>query len=201
MRIFFKIISLVFHPIFVPLVGFLLLYSFSGIALYLPEDIFWLSIIVIVQFTILVPLALIYYLYWRNKISSIELSVRSERPLPLFLNLLSVSTNFMIFRYFSFSDIITNFFGVIVLVSALSMLISAFYKISLHMLAWGTMAGIIFAFSVKAGMELHFVLSVILLITGIVATSRLWLNEHNGSHIFLGWISSSALSFLVVTYF
>lgn len=201
MRIFFKSISVIFHPIFVPLVGFLLLYSFSGIALYLPEDIFWLSILVIVQFTILIPLSLIYYLYWRNKISSIELSVRNERPLPLFFNLISVTINFMIFRYFSFSEIITNFFGTIVLASALSFIISTMYKISLHMVAWGIMAGVIFAFSVEAGMELHFALSVILVITGVVATSRLWLNEHNYSQIAVAWIGSTLLSFFIITFF
>jgi len=201
MRIIYKGISIIFHPVFVPLIGFLLLYSLSGIDLYLSKDVFWFSVLVIFQFTVLIPLSLTYFLYWKNKISSVELSVRSERPIPLLINLLSVTTNFLVFRYFSFSGIITNFFGVIVIVSALSLLISLWYKISLHIIAWGTLAGVIFAFSLKSGMELHFVISIILLITAFVATARLWLKEHSNTQIATAWLSSIVLSFFIITIF
>jgi len=201
MRFVFRSISIIFHPVFVPLIGFLLLYILSGIDLYLPKDIFGFSILVIFQFTILIPLSLTYYLYWKNKISSVELSDRSERPLPLFINLISVAINFLIFRYFSFSEIITQFFGVIVISSSLSLLVSIWYKISLHLVAWGTLAGVIFAFSVKTGIELHFVLSSILLITAFVASARLWLNEHDNKEIIFAWLGSIVLSFLIITTF
>ena len=200
MSVFFRSISVIFHPIFVPLLGFLLLYSFSGFSLYIPKDTLWFFILVIVQFTIFFPLSILYYLYWRKKITSIELSERSERPLPLLLNLFSVAINFIIFKYFNFSDIISNFFGVIVLVSALSFFISKLYKISLHMMGWGALTGVILAFSVETGQELHFVLSVILLVTGVVATSRLWLKEHNNQQIAIAWSSSTLLSFFTIIF-
>lgn len=200
MRVLSLIISSIFHPAFIPLMGFLLLYYYSGYALYLPENIFWFSIVVIVQFTILIPIATVYLLYWRKKITSIELSVREERPLPLVITLISYAVCFLIFRYIQFPSIIVNFFAAVVLSAAFSMFVSLTYKISLHMVAWGTLAGVILAFSLRIGNDLHLLLSVILLTAGVVASARLWLQEHDLQQIVSAWLTAFALSFLIMTY-
>jgi len=200
MRVLSKIISILFHPIFVPTIGFLLLYSLSGYKLYFPEDVFWFSILIILQFTILIPLGFVYFLYSRQKINSIELSELKERPLPLMVNLISYSINFLVFKYLHFPDIIINFFFALVSVSAFSTLVSLKYKLSLHMFAWGSLSGIILAFALKIGLELHFLISISIIISAFVASARLWLNEHNYQQILLAWISSSIISFLVMTY-
>jgi len=200
MRVLSFILSSIFHPIFVPLLGFLLLYSFSGYTLYLPEDVFWFSVLVIVQFTILIPIGVIYFLYWRKKISSIQLSVREERPLPLVINLMSYAVSFVIFRYLNFPHIIVSFFGAIVVSATLAMLMSLTYKISLHMIAWGTLLGVVLAFALGIGKDLHFLVSLIILVTGFVATARLWLNEHDLKQIGYAWLSSSVVSFLIMIY-
>jgi hypothetical protein len=201
MRTLSKIISLFFHPVFVPLLGFLLLYSYSGYGIYLPESIFWFSILIIVQFTILVPVGAVYYLYWRKIISSIELSNREERPLPLIINLVSYAVNFLIFRYLNFPDIIISFFGAVVLASAFSMFVSLTYKLSLHMVAWGTLGGVILAFSLRVGIELHVLLSVTIILTALVASARMWLNQHNIQQISFAWVSSFIISFLLMIVF
>jgi len=198
MRILSLIISSIFHPTFVPLIGFLLLYSFSGYALYLPENIFWFSILVIVQFTILIPIGLVYFLYWRKVVTSINLSKREERPLPLVLTLISYSIAFLLFRYLQYPPIIVSFFAAIVLSSAVSMFVSLTYKISLHMMAWGTLAGAILSFALRINIELHFLLSVIVIVSALIAMARLWLNEHNLQQIASAWLLSFVLSFFVM---
>ena len=200
MRTLSLIISSLFHPTFIPLIGFLLLYSLSGYALYLPKDIFWFSIMVIVQFTILIPIGVVYYLYWRKKISSIELSNRNERPLPLVINLVSYAVSFLVFRYLHYPDLIVSFFAVVVVSAAFSMLVSLYYKLSLHMVAWGSLAGILFAISLRIGIGLHLLLSLVLILTAIIASARLWLNEHDLPQITWAWGASSVLSFLLMIY-
>lgn len=200
MRIIAFIISSIFHPAFIPLIGFLLLYNLTGYALYLPQSIFWFAILTIVQFTILVPVGSTYYLYWRKYISSVKLSNRAERPLPLTINLISYSINFAMFYYLNFPHIIINYFASIAIISALSMVISLYYKISLHMMAWGTLTGVILAFSLSIGLELHFLLSIIIVLTAIIASARLWLNEHTFPQVLYAWLSSSLLSFIVMKF-
>ena len=114
------------------------------------------------------------------------------------INLISYSFNFMIFRYLSFPNTIISFFGVIVLLSAFSMFVSLTYKFSLHMVAWGTLAGVILAFSLKIGIELHLLLSATIIVTALVASARLWLNQHNYHQIVSAWLSSTILSFIVM---
>ncbi len=200
MRTLSHIISSLFHPTFIPLIGFLLLYSLSGYALYLPKDIFWFSIMVIVQFTILIPIGVVYYLYWRKKISSIELSNRHERPLPLVINLVSYAVSFLVFRYLHYPTLIVSFFGVVVASAAFSMLVSLYYKLSLHMVAWGSLAGILLAISLRIGIGLHLLLSLVLILTAIIASARLWLNEHDLPQITWAWGTSSVLSFLLMIF-
>ena len=198
MRVLSLIISSIFHPVFVPLIGFLLLYFFSGYALYLSENIFWFSILVIVQFTILIPIGFVYYLFWRQKITSIDLSRQEDRPLPLIINLISYSIAFFIFRYLNYPHIIVSFLSAIVLASVFAMIVSFSYKISLHMIAWGTLAGTILAFALQINIELHFLISIIFLLTGLIASARLWLNEHNIQQITYAWSSSLIMAFIII---
>ena len=200
MRALSLTISSILHPAFIPLMGFLLLYYFSGYALYLPENVFWFSVLIIVQFTILIPIGTVYYLFWRKKITSIELSNREERPLPLVINLVSYSISFLVFRYLNFPDIIVSFFAAIVISAAFSMFVSLSYKISLHLVAWGTLLGVMLAFSLRIGLELHLLISLIILLSALVASARLWLNEHDLEQIIYAWISGALISFLIMTY-
>ncbi len=200
MRILSLIISSIFHPTFIPLIGFLLLYSLTGYAVYLPKDVFWFSIMVIVQFTILIPVGVIYFLFWRKKITSLELSNRQERPLPLVINLISYAVSFLVFRYLQYPSLIVNFFGVIVVSAAFSMIVSLYYKLSLHMVAWGTLVGVLISISVRMEIGLHLLVSLVLILTAVIASARLWLNEHDLPQVAWAWGTSSILSFLLMIF-
>lgn len=200
MRVLSLLISSIFHPAFVSLIGFLLVYSYSGYALYLSASVFWFSLLVIVQFTIIIPLAAVYFLYWRKYISSIELSVRQERPLPLVINLISYTICFFIFRWMHFPSIMIHFLAAIVVSAALSLMVSLKYKISLHMMGWGTLTGVMLAFALHLGLEMHFLLSGIILLSALVATARLWLNEHTLSQVTMAWGGAFFSSFLIMQY-
>lgn len=192
------IISSLFHPAFVPLLGFLMLYNFSGYALYLNENILWFSLLLIFQFTILIPISTVYYLYWKKKISSIELNELHERRLPLIINLICYTIAFYIFYYLNFPKIISSFFGALALSAALSMIVSLYYKISLHMIAWGALTGALFAYALNVGLEFHFYFSLLVLVSAIVASARLWLHAHDIKQILAGWFSAAILSFLAM---
>lgn len=200
MRFLALLISSFFHPAFVPLLGFLLIYMLSGYAFYLPEQTFWFSVVVIIQFTILIPIAGVYFLYWRKRISSIELNVLKERPLPLVINLVSYSVAYLIFRYLPFPKIIVNYFAVIVVTAGVSMVVSLNYKISLHAVGWGSLVGVLYALSLKIGIELHLMLSILIVSSAIIITARLWLKAHSWHEVYSAWLSSALIGFLGMTY-
>jgi hypothetical protein len=172
----------------------------SGYALYLPDQVFWFSVMLITNFTILIPIGVVYYLYWRKKISSIQLEVREERPLPLVINLISYSIAFLMFRYLQFPNIIVSYFAVIVIIAGLSLVVSLNYKISLHALAWGSLVGVIYALSQKVGVELHLILSILILLSALILSARLWLQAHIWHEIYTAWISSALIAYIGITF-
>ncbi|MBN2669113.1 MAG: hypothetical protein JXR60_07780 [Bacteroidales bacterium] len=201
MKTFSQTISAILHPAFVPLLGFLLLYYISGDALYLPPNIFWFTLLIIFQFTILIPFSILYFLYRIKKVSDFYLSKREERPLPLILTLISYAISYAIFRYFHYPHIIVSFFATVVIATAFSMFVSFTYKISLHSIAWGAVSGLCLALAYRYHIELHFIVSISFIISAIVALSRLFLDAHKPAEIYTGWASSFSLALYIMTFF
>lgn len=79
-----KILSIIFHPVFVTLYCMVTLYITTDIAdtLSTVDNILVFSLII--SFTIIVPCLAIWILYTRGKISDLNLSVRHERT-PIYL--------------------------------------------------------------------------------------------------------------------
>jgi len=190
-------LSSLFHPMWVPLAGFVLIYLLGGFTLFVPEAAFNFALIVIVQFTILIPLVSIYFLLWRKKISSVQLPLLKERPLPLLINLVSVALVFYILYKMGYPKMLVGFFVATALVSALAFFVSLFYKISLHMLAWGGITGIFVAFGFKTGLSLHLLISISVMISGLVASARLYLNAHVYHQVYIAWLVSASVAFIV----
>ena len=87
------------------------------------------------------------------------------------------------------------FSSVIVVLAIL--LISLFWKISLHMAGLGGISGLILMLSLIYTLDMTFYLSVLFLISGIVASARLVLKEHNLLQIATGYFTG----FLIVGIF
>ncbi len=78
-----RIISLVFHPVFMPLYGLIILLSAPTFLGYLPVEIKKILIIVVLVNNVLIPLALLPLYRLRNLISSYSIEDRRERIIPL----------------------------------------------------------------------------------------------------------------------
>ena len=68
------------------------------------------------------------------------------------------------------------------------MLVNIFWKISAHMVGIGGLLGIMITISSRLQINLHYLLIALVLIAGLVAFSRLKLNEHNSAQIYCGFL-------------
>ncbi len=200
MRFLSLSISSLLHPAFVPLLGFLLIYMLGGYAIYMPNQLFWFTVILLIEFTIVIPIAAVYFLYWRKIISSIELDKREERAWPLVINLVSYAIVFFIFSYYPFPKILVNYTAVTAIIAGFALVVSLNYKISLHALSWGSLVGVIYAYSLQFGIELHHIVVILILVSSIVAASRLLLDAHRWDEIYSAWLSAAFMSYLGMTY-
>jgi len=192
-----KTISLIFHPLFVPLYGLLIVLSAPTMIGYLPWPVKRTLLILILINNVLLPFSFIPYFKIRNVISSWTIDNRKERIIPLITTSFFYSVTFFItFRYH-----IPVFIKTLILTSAILAIcvtvINFWHKISIHSAGAGAIVAIVFVLSLKMHAPLPWALAASIISAGLVLTSRLWLNSHNPGEVwsgfFLGFILSGSL--------
>ncbi len=80
-----KIITVIFHPLLMPLYGLLIIFSAPTLFGYLPFVQKKVIVLILSTNNILLPLSLLPYLKWRRVISTWTINERSERIIPMAL--------------------------------------------------------------------------------------------------------------------
>lgn len=192
------LISIILHPIFLPLIGFVLIYFIGGYSFYLPNNVFWFTILLWLQFSIIIPFVSLQIMSWVGKISSIYLDNRKERPIPLFINMLSYFVVLVLFYTLNYPIIFLLYASILTVIAFLSFLISFFIKMSLHAIAWGAFTGIIIAYSLIAKIDISILISIIIFLSAIAITMRLYLNKHNAFQVYAAWIGALLISMSIM---
>jgi hypothetical protein len=187
-----KIVSIIFHPLFMPLYGMLIIFVAPTLFWYIPFKLKKILFLVVATNNILIPISLMPFFRYRNIISSWIIETRKERIVPLLsVSLFYSITSIILFRLqvpvfikaYIFS---TSFIAIIVTV------INFWWKISLHSVGAGALAGIVIVLSVKMMVPLTWFLLQVIIIGGLVLSSRLRLNSHNGAQVYLGFLTGFA---------
>ena len=184
-----KILSVVFHPLLMLVYGLAIIFSAPTLFGYLPVEIKKLLFLIVLANNVFLPISLLPVFMQRNIISSWTISDRKERTIPLILTtLLYGATSFIIFRYqipfFLKSYIFSAFF-----LSLIVTVINLWWKISLHSVGAGALTGIVLILSFRMHAPLVDYLILVIVIGGLVLSSRLRLNYHNPSQVWLGFLS------------
>jgi len=183
-----KIISAVFHPLLMPVYGMLIVFSAPTIFGYLPVNVKKILLLIIVINDVLVPLFLMPYFRLRNIISSWTIEDRRERTIPL----IATSFFYSVTVYITLKFHIPLFIKSFILASALLViavtLINFWWKISIHSAGAGALTALIFVLSFKMHTPLTIFLIPAIIVSGLVLSSRLWLNSHSPGEVWLGYL-------------
>ena len=193
-----KLISLILHPIFMPLLAlYLSLTIFPELEIIIGHNLKLIYFIIIIS-TIVLPLISIIILIKLGRISSLEMVHHKERVLPLF-NM----TIWMLFGFFFLQNIllytpllIAEFLGAIIIIS-LATVLSNFWKISLHMLGIGGILGVFIAIHILH-QNTNTLIIIFVLLSGILAYSRLNEKAHNKSQVYIGFLIGLLTELIVV---
>jgi len=94
-----KIISIVFHPLLMPVYGMAIIFSAPTLLGYLPFNVKKLLLLIMLVNNILLPLSFLPFFIHRNIITSWAITERKERNIPLIITtILYCITSFIIFR-------------------------------------------------------------------------------------------------------
>lgn len=193
-------LSVVFTPFYLPIIGLLSLFIFSYLSL-LPWTYKLFLLLMFYLFTVFVPTALIRFYRRYQGWTLIELGSRERRVIPYVISIFS----YLVCYYIMAATHVPHFMGSI-LIAALVIqiacaIINLFIKISTHTAAIGGVAGALLAFSVIFSFNPVWWLCIVLLLAGMVGTSRMILRQHSLRQVVLGFLAGVACSFVSVLLF
>ena len=183
-----KVISYIFHPLFIPTYIFIFLvyqfpYEFSDITAWKLKlkifSVFWM--------TAFFP-AFAVFLLWRLKLSeSIYLRTQKERIIPYFVTMFFYWWMYYLSKNQTDQPAVLKFFYFgIFWSSIIGVIINNFIKISLHTIAAGSALMAIILCSLYYQINLGLAISCVVLLTGIIATARLFVSNHTAFEIYTG---------------
>ena len=195
MEKFYKIISVIFHPIVVPTIGVLL--YFILIPSSYPSNLKLTLLSLIFIMTYLVPLLILILFKKLKLIESFNAHTIKERKLPvammivLFYLLGNTIANIGAMR-----DISLLFYAT----SGALMLLYVFFvfkiKTSIHLLSLGISTAFFLIIDINNSSNFPLVIILNILIAGIVANARLYLKAHEPSEVYIGFFMGFISTFI-----
>ena len=184
-----RIISVVFHPVFMVFYGLTILLSAPTFLGYLPLEIKKILFLVVSVNNVLVPLVLLPFFRYRNMISSYDIEDKSERTIPLLTaSILYCTTSFIIFR-FQIPFLLKSFIFATSVLSIIVSVINFWWKISIHSVGAGALTATVLVLSLKMHTPLTLYLIASILTSGLILSARLRLNSHNLSQVWIGFFT------------
>lgn len=180
--------SYLFHPIFIPILGTIFYIIFSDN--YLAKEEFHLLLLQVIIITFFLPLAFFYLLKTFGKVDTIMLSEASQRKIPLLMQI--VLTAILISKSVSvnrFPELFFFFLGGIGSTLIAFMLLYTNIKISIHMIAISALNFFVLGMSQHLQLNTIYDIALLFFITGLVATSRLYMKAHTIEEIIIGYIT------------
>jgi hypothetical protein len=183
-----KIISYVFHPLFIPTYIFWFLieyfaYEFPG----MEGKVLSLRVFSVFWMTAFFP-AFAVFLLWRLKfIDNIFLRTQKERIIPFFVSMFFYWWMFYLSKNFKDQpEVLKFFFFGIFISTSIGVIINNYIKISLHGMAMGGALAAIILFALYYQTNLGLPICMVTLLTGFVATSRFIAGNHTNQEMYIG---------------
>lgn len=194
-----RVVSMLFTPFYLPLLGLVALFFLSYLNQYLPSYKFFV-LAVVYFFTILLPTLLIHLYRRYQGWSLIELGAKERRVVPYVISILCYFSCLYIMEQMH-----TPYFMRSIVVSALIIqigcaLINVWWKISTHTAAIGGVAGALFVFSEVFRFNPTWWFCLVLIIAGILGSSRMILRQHTLAQVVGGFFLGLVCAIVGIVY-
>ncbi len=182
-----KVISTAFNPLLMPTYALLILFATNTYFSLLPFEAKKAIFLTTFISTCLLPLAFIPLFIYQNLVRNIEMQDKKERLMPF-----SVITILYFLAYFLMNQMgvpptILKILLAGGILTLLIVLITIWWKISVHMAGIGALSAAIYSFAVILRADFIFFLLITLFIAGVLGTARIILKSHTPGEIYAGF--------------
>lgn len=187
MRVFYQLISYLFHPLFTPIGGTLIYFIITP--KFTPIEMQSGNILPIFILTVIIPIICYFILRNLGLVSSVFMPSIQERKYTLYISIsLFLMIVYKVIPNNYSNELFYYFFGLIT--AALSCLLLLFFKFksSVHLMGMGSLLMYLISLSIHFEINVVIAISALTLATGLVASSRLYLRAHSKSELLIGFI-------------
>ena len=195
-----RLLSSIFNPFYLPLVGLIILFMFSYLSL-LPF-FFKLQVLLIVYLcTVLLPTLLIrlyrHYQGW----TLYEMGIKERRMVPYIISIMSYFLCYYLMNMLHIPHFMSSILVAALAIQVVCAIINLFWKISTHTAAIGGVTGALLAFSAMFVFNPVWWLCLLIIIAGLLGTSRMILRQHTLQQVVSGFLLGIVLAYISVLCF
>ena len=183
-----RIVSMLFTPFYLPIVGLIALFFFSYLSIF--PMVYKLQVLLMTYlFTILLPTVMIHLYRRYQGWNLIELGQRERRMVPYIISIVCYFSCIYLMERLHMPHFIGSIIIAALLVQIVCAIINVWWKISTHTAAIGGVGGALFAFAEYLGFNPVWWLCLVFFVAGLLGTSRMILRQHNLSQVVTGfWV-------------
>lgn len=202
MRSVANFFSFVFHPLLMPVYAMLLIFNLNTYLSYsVSPQLQRIIFIVVFITTFVMPVLFSMLLLQKGVIHSLEMEDKSERKWPFIFTSVFYLIAFYLLRMLPVSGL----FPLIVLSAAvvilLAFFITIFWKISVHMMGIGGLAGLLWGLADVLYIPITGIFILLIILAGFIGTARLIRSAHLPSQLYIGFITGFAAEVVFMKFY
>ena len=192
-----RLMSMIFTPFYLPIVGLIALFIFSYMSL-LPMTYKLVMLAMVYLLTVVAPSLLIHLYRLCQGWTSHELGRKERRLVPYIISIVCYFACFFWMEYRNTPRVISIIVVVALTIQMVCALINVWWKISTHTAAIGGVAGGLVSYSIAFSFNPLWWLCFVLILAGAVGTARMILRQHSLSQVVTGFLVGAACAILVI---
>ena len=182
-----RVISLMFTPFYLPILGLVALFFLSYLRQY-PLSYKFFVLAVVYFFTILLPTLLIHLYRRYQGWSLIEIGHKERRIVPYLISILCYFVCLYMMEQMHIPFFMRSIVAAALIIQIVCALVNVWWKISTHTAAIGGVAGALFVFSEVFRFNPVCWFCLVIVIAGILGTSRMILRQHTLLQVVVGFV-------------
>ena len=194
-----RYISLLFTPFFLPVMGLIALFVFSYLSM-MPMMYKVTVVIMVWLFTVVLPQVLIRIYRHYQGLSLLRVLKREERMIPYVISIASYFVCYYVMKSLHMPHFMCSIVVAAIAIQIMCAIINNWWKISTHTAAIGGTTGAVMAFAFIFGFNPLWWVCGLILLAGIVGTSRTLLRLHTLGEVTGGFLIGLLAGFIAVIF-
>lgn len=178
-----------FHPMLMPLLGIFMIFQSGTHLAFLPFEYRRMVYLVVFASGCLLPLSTLPLLLQFKLIKSFKMETARERVIPVLLTGVFYYLGFVVLKRLHLPVFMLKFIIGSMVALMVTLVVSHWWKISLHLTGIGGVTGMMVALSFRLGLGIHPFFLLLIVASALVAMARLYLNAHTPAQTLAGFVT------------